>query len=336
MSLTMTNIDTGVRPIDCPVCFSVDCGQRPFPGASDVTEYVCPRCGAFALTGTAAAVLPHQFEIDPIRRALMSHKLRRMHQPECKTVWVASDSLDVFWIEGRLPTPQQQVDSLILWIGDNQPSPDSHAQNTSAFIAAWVGGNIPRAGNPSEPGLIWLFNQAPLKAFFERQHVGDKDHLQLTIAGWKKYADLKKIQIESRTAFMAMRFGQPELNNVVDTCFRRAVERTGFELRVLTDQQPAGLIDNQIRASIMSGRFVIADLTHGSHRAYWEAGFAEGFGLPVIYTCAKSQWDESKTHFDTNHLLTIVWDTSDLQKAENELAATIRATLRHEAKQSDG
>jgi hypothetical protein len=258
-----------------------------------------------------------------------------MHQPEGKTVWVNSDSLDAFWIEGRLPSPQQQADSLILWIGDHQPSPDSFAENTSTFIAAWVGANIPRVGNPSEPGLLWLFDQPQLEALLSRQHVGDKDHLQLTMAGWEKYADLKKIQIESRTAFMAMKFGEPELNKVVDNCFRRAVERTGFELRMLTDQQPAGLIDDQIRSAIMSGRFVIADLTHGSHGAYWEAGFAEGFGLPVIYTCAKSRWYESKTHFDTNHLLTILWDPADLQKTENELAATIRATLRHEAKQND-
>jgi hypothetical protein len=331
----MPDLHPGVWPTTCPVCFSGDCTNRPFPGAGGVTEYFCPRCGAFALTGTAAAVLPQKLEDQPIRRALMSHKLRQMHQPERKTVWIDSYYLDALWIESRLPSPQQQADSLILWIGDNQPSPDAYAENTSAFLASWVGASIPRVGNPSEPGLLWLFDQPELKALIARQRAGDKDHLQLTMSGWERYAALKKVQIESRTAFMAMKFGDDELNMVVDTCFRRAVERTGFELRMLTDQQPAGLIDDQIRSAIMSGRFVIADLTHGSHGAYWEAGFAEGFGLPVIYTCSKARWSESKTHFDTNHLLTILWDPADLQKTENDLAATIRATLRHEAKQSE-
>ena len=50
--------------------------------------------------------------------------------------------------------------------------------------------------------------------------------------------------------------------------------------------------------------------------AYWEAGFGEGLGLPVIYTCEISKWAESKTHFDTNHLVTIIWDPGDLQKAQ--------------------
>lgn len=153
--------------------------------------------------------------------------------------------------------------------------------------------------------------------------------------GWVRYDALKKTSIESRTAFMAMKFGNAMLEKVVSECFRPAVARAGFELRILTDEQPAGLIDDQLRAAILSARFLIADLTHGSHGAYWEAGFAEGLGLPVIYTCEATEWNESKTHFDTNHLKTIVWDISDLERAEKELTATIRATLRREAKQTD-
>jgi hypothetical protein len=331
----MVSLNPGTEETECPVCFSFDCARRPFPGAHDVTEYFCGRCGAFALTGTAAAILPRELESQPIRCALTSHKIRRMHQPEQKTVWIGSDSLATFWIEGRLPTPQQQLDNLILWIGDSQATPDSFAQSTAAFIGAWIGASIPQRGNPSEPGLMWLVFQLKDQRLFTRQVAGAEENWQLTMVGWERYAELKNVQIESRTAFMAMKFGDPELNRVVNECFRRAVGRAGFELRVLTDQQPAGLIDDQIRAAILSGRFVLADLSHGSHGAYWEAGFAEGCGLPVIYTCAKSKWDESKTHFDTNHLVTIIWDANNLQRTENELTATIRATLRGEAKQSD-
>jgi hypothetical protein len=100
---------------------------------------------------------------------------------------------------------------------------------------------------------------------------------------------------------MAMKFGQQDLNRAVDECFRPAVARTGFELRLLTDKQPAGLIDDQMRAAILASRFVISDLTHGSPGAYWEGGYGEGLGLPVIYTCEKSAWQKQKTHFDTNH-----------------------------------
>jgi hypothetical protein len=36
-----------------------------------------------------------------------------------------------------------------------------------------------------------------------------------------------------------------------------------------------------------------------------------------------------------NHLVTIIWEVTDLEKAGNALAATIRATLRAETKQTD-
>jgi nucleoside 2-deoxyribosyltransferase len=93
------------------------------------------------------------------------------------------------------------------------------------------------------------------------------------------------------------------------------------------------LIDDQIRVRIRASRFVIAELTHENRGVYWEAGFAEGLGRPVIYTCKKSA--ELKTHFDTNHHLTVRWEYDRLAEAASSLKATIRATLPTEAKQSD-
>lgn len=140
---------------------------------------------------------------------------------------------------------------------------------------------------------------------------------------------------------MAMQFGDEELNRVVKDCFKPAVKAAGFELRLLTEGQPAGLIDDQLRAALRTARFVIADLTHGNHGAYWEAGFAEGLGRPVIYTCRKNEWDqrdqpsELKVHFDTNHHLTVIWDPENLGDAATRLTTTTRASLPAEAQMTD-
>jgi hypothetical protein len=155
------------------------------------------------------------------------------------------------------------------------------------------------------------------------------------MAGWQRYEELKRAEVQSRTAFMAMQFDDEELNQMVNDAFKPAVARTGFELRVLTDGQPAGLINDQLRVALRTSRFVIADLTHGNKGAYWEAGFAEGLGRPVIYTCRKKEWQEQKTHFDTNHLNTIIWDPGNPEDAAVHLTATIRATLPAEAKMMD-
>jgi nucleoside 2-deoxyribosyltransferase len=130
---------------------------------------------------------------------------------------------------------------------------------------------------------------------------------------------------------MAMQFDDPDLDLVIEKSFRPAVQRAGFELRLITDRQPAGLIDDQLRVALRTSRFVIADLTHHNRGAYWEAGFAEGLGRPVIYTCREKEWHDQKTHFDTNHLVTVIWSSDKLEDAAQKLTATIRATLPDEA-----
>jgi nucleoside 2-deoxyribosyltransferase len=86
---------------------------------------------------------------------------------------------------------------------------------------------------------------------------------------------------------------------------------------------------------IRTSRFLISDLTHENAGAYWEAGFAEGLGKPVIYTCEKSEFEMHKTHFDTNHHLTVIWEMDDPEAVVEKLKATIRATLLGGAKLID-
>lgn len=134
---------------------------------------------------------------------------------------------------------------------------------------------------------------------------------------------------------MAMKFGDATLDSVLRECFQPAAARAGFTLRALNEQPSAGLIDNQIRAAIRASRFVIADLSLDNNGAYFEAGFAEGLGLPVIYTCEASKFDARTTHFDTNHMHTVKWDGASLTEAGNVLIATIRNTLPLESKLDD-
>ena len=131
---------------------------------------------------------------------------------------------------------------------------------------------------------------------------------------------------------MAMKFGDSTLTKVVDECFKLAVKKTDFDLQTLLEQPKTGSIDDPIRIEIRNSKFLITDLTHSNNGAYWEAGFAEELRKIVIYTCA---WKKEKTHFDTNHHQTIIWDENELDRAGETLKATIRASLPEEAIMSD-
>lgn len=197
------------------------------------------------------------------------------------------------------------------------------------------------------PSDAWALNHEELTVYLHwlvsRQFLvidASNDKYYLPLGGWVEASRLQKEHMANATlAFMALQFGDPRLEMVVKDYFVPAVKATGFELRRLNEGQPAGLIDDQLRVRLRTARFVIADLTHGNHGAYWEAGFAEGLGRPVIYTCEESVFnhpDRKKgTHFDTNHLVTVLWSETDLPKAAEQLKAHIRATLPTEARLED-
>jgi len=248
---------------------------------------------------------------------------------------VTSDLLENILVNGSLPKPHEQLENLILWLGENQPSMGAVVQVADQAIAA-VG--------TSDMGSVGFLTSQAIEAGLITGEVTNVfggecviPSAQLTLEGWRKFDELQRGKSSSRMAFMAMQFGDAELDGIYQDHFKLAVAASGFDLKRLDEGQPAGLIDDRLRVEIRQCRFLIADLTHQNKGAYWEAGYAEGLGKPVIYTCRKDVFDDKSKgpHFDTNHHLTVVWSPDDLAAAEAKLTATIRATLPDEAKLGD-
>lgn len=312
----------------CPVCGSsstLDHGEQGL-------VVNCVRCGQYLLTGDADNSLKALEPENPQLRSLLSHSIR-LRQSGTETPVVMKSLVEAVAKE-KAPTPAEQRDSLILWIGSNQPSPAHSAKVNIAEVAASVG-TFKELTMETESGWNWLHQQIGPERLYIVEPDGANGKFRLTMEGWRRYEEIKRLVQESRTAFMAMKFGDAQLTKLVDEHFRPAVQQTGFELHLLTDNQAAGLIDNQIRTAIRTAAFVIADLTHGNNGAYFEAGFAEGLGLHVIYTCKADVFHEKKTHFDTNHMVTLLWDPADASSAEELLKNTIRNTLPLKAKMQD-
>jgi hypothetical protein len=163
----------------------------------------------------------------------------------------------------------------------------------------------------------------------------DSQRVRLTPQGWRRVDELKRAHISSRYAFFARQFYNPDLDRLFEACLRQAVLETGYELRTVT--QRAGLIDAVIEDEIRRCRFVVADLSNKNDGAYWEAGFAEGLGKPVIYICRSvdEQGAQITTHFDANHRHTVKWDLAASEDFATRLKAVIRNTLLGDANQSD-
>jgi hypothetical protein len=316
--------------VGCVVCLNENCQCNREPQAE---HYNCPRCGVFDVVGTARRILPERLQKKIIDRSALSHVIRKA-QTSNHNFQIYEEDLPRYRDALRVGKPREIADNLILWIGSNQSSPDSFAMSDLFSLAATVASVVSGSG---EATFYWIVDYLKKENWIEEHpspphgRVGFK----LQIAGWDRYDELQHANVASRVAFMAMKFGDAILDRVLQECFKPSAFRAGFDLKALNETQPAGLIDNQIRAAIRRARFVIADLTHDNNGAYFEAGFAEGIGLPVIYTCERQKFADKKTHFDTNHMVTIPWHADALSEAGSALTATIRATFPEQANKED-
>ena len=156
-------------------------------------------------------------------------------------------------------------------------------------------------------------------------------NVNLTFDGWKQYEAEKRGEFEGNYGFIAMQFNDPDLDSFVRDVVKPAVKKsTDYDLVDMRDVGKAGIIDNIMRVQIRDAKFVIVDLTHGNNGAYWEAGYAEGLGKPVIYICEKEKFEsDDGTHFDTNHCTTVFWSKSrdNDEGFRQELIATLRRSL---------
>jgi nucleoside 2-deoxyribosyltransferase len=309
------------RTQQCNVCGS------PAAVRTDGGYYVfidCPRCGLFQLSRAFADDHP-VISTSEQKRALTSHLIRKMQQGAKRTV--LGDEFFASLSQHSLPRPAEMLDNLLLWISEQvgRPGATISFDYNSVSLAASIG-----AVDGSKE-VAWaqrtLVEQQLLKAGAWR---GDLlFDASLTALGWERVEELKRAHVASRYAFFARQFKNDDLNTLYESCLQQAVADTGFELRTVT--QKAGHIDAIIEDEIRRCRFLVADLSDDNAGAYWEAGFAEGLGKPVIYICR----DGKKTHFDTDHRQTVRWDLKKPDDAAKHLKAVIRNTLLGDAKQED-
>lgn len=247
----------------------------------------------------------------------------------------------------ELPKPRVQADNLLLWIGINAKEYNSEVSEELQVLISVIGSN-------SEEEVKWIADHLKEEKFIDhngfqvtfykskRNPPQDELNAVMTFKGWDRYYELLKPSNVSRLCFMAMQYNDPLLEKIYSEQIVKTLKQTGFDIKLLRETLKAGSIDDQLRVQIRRAKFILVDLTHDNEGAYWEAGFAEGLGKPVIYTCEKRFFNREDpysemggVHFDANHHLTVIWEENDLEKAADMLKATIRATLPESAKMED-
>lgn len=269
----------------------------------------CAFCGCYILTDDAFAEIVGVESIPD--RHLYSGAVRELYERSGKAVTVHSlqSLLDSVYVPKN---PVEQLDKLIL-----------HIQNQTQDLTQGI--EIVNESYPIVYGKRDSDFQFCLRAARDRGLTAESSstgRIKLTFNGWSRAVELSKALPESRRAFVAMWFGKTT-EDAWSNGIKPALEECGYQAIRIDKEEHNGKIDDRIIAEIRKSGLVIADFTGHRGGVYFEAGFAMGLGVPVIFTCSTDSLKGA--HFDTRQYNHIIWDEpGDLkEKLINRIEATI-------------
>ena len=145
---------------------------------------------------------------------------------------------------------------------------------------------------------------------------GNYQFYNLSFEGLKRMKEIKKIRPKSNQAFAAYQFID-KMHKIFKLAIKPALENEniGFKAYNVALPEFSGKICDEILAQIRKSSLLIADITGQRNAVHFEAGFAMGLGIPVIWTCQEDEETKIKDNFDTRQYKHIIWkDAEDLKK----------------------
>lgn len=324
--------------VDATVCPITGKPAQVERGTGDWLRFHSPAAGgSFEITGSAFEDLRGQFRKQSDRIRLVSW-LVDQHMAGTKHPRVTTNSLEPSRLPGKLPISRRvermyrflqsvlpTINSSLQYQGNTAGLPADRwgAEETRAYLRAWTA-----AQDDDELEML-------VKYAVASGHISAGRRIALTIEGWQHLEELDAAGAAHDQAFVAMWFSD-EVRAAYDDGIRPAIIETGYLPMRIDRKEHANKIDDEIIAEIRRSRFLIADFTcgvveqaTGSRVAvprggvYYEAGFAQGLRIPVIWTCREDHIND--VHFDTRQFNHITWSTpSDLkEKLANRIGAVI-------------
>ncbi len=276
-------------------------------------SYACRSCGLYELAGDT----PSLKNFNAHERLKICWRLRERFDEQVLAASapkpVSVDARLLSDISASLRAPDDPLDCLRLLVGwiQARSRPDGgYVQLREADFAV--------AHADSRAAMRYLLDQATGLGWIEQRA---NEGWRLTLDGWKQALEWKRKRPDARQVFVAMSF-DAQFRSAYDALAAAILEVGLTPMRVDQVEHNDKICDRLV-AEIRRSRLVIADCSHGSGNVYFEAGFALGLGLTVIWTCRESDKDELK--FDTRQYAHILW--KDPEELRRKLVDRLNATL---------
>jgi nucleoside 2-deoxyribosyltransferase len=291
--------------------------------AGDYEVFDSPRAGGkYWISGTASgAVLP----LTDLAKRLLTTWLCEQRRAGVEIPRIQSDVLNIIRTRQSLSVPSRLTRSLqvlgndIKELGSFLTLSSEWEQDTLRYLA--------ETESKSFGELTELFDMLNKTGLVEGTfYLGGGVNAHPTALGWQEIDNLSRRPLVSPQAFVAMWF-HGSTNDAYLKGIAPALSATGYKPVRIDKKEHNNKIDDEIVAEIRRSRFLVADFTCEPKNirggVYYEAGFAQGLGIPVIWSCKDASIND--LHFDTRQYAHIVWkDPSDLfLQLKNRIGATI-------------
>ena len=307
----------------CPICLNNDAtvANRP-PRDESVVD--CPQCLEFTISGSAPAIVA---ACDRGERWKISAWVVQ-NKPEILTTADIENA-----VKSSLPNLNTRADRVLSWL--HKTFPAGAKFSLLDLLVPKVGGakeiwdSAPYNYSQLTP-VGWCRSMSETNFMVDQVLCSDLQFLtrfggapitfQINTKGLLHLEGRKNEA--STVGFCAMWFSD-EVKPIWTSVIEPAIRSAGYEPLRIDSKQHNGKIDDEIMASIRSSRFVVADFTGSRGGVYYEAGFAHGLGLPVIFMCREGD----ELHFDIRQYNCIFWKADALEDAQTRLKNRILATL---------
>jgi len=288
----------------CEVCVYKNATTIP-SGGFDGVHQNCPRCGEFKLSGTASSVMRQSLGKD--KRALLSGWVRNQNRLGSVPM-ITTENLKKI-IATPLPSVIERANALLeeavlglKGLGDN------FNIGEPIFLAATY--------SSTAQDVKYLLGLLHDQGLAEAKTLDGG--CEILPGGYIRLDELKGRSSTSANGFVAMSF-HADLNDMYSNGFQVGILDAGYEPVRMDQLEHINRIDDEIINQVNSSKFIVADFTGHRSGVYFEAGYALGIGLPVFWTCKKSEMAD--LHFDIRQFNCIDWETPE------ELAKRLKVRL---------
>lgn len=274
----------------------------------ELAQVDCPRCSRYGITRTAVSVI-EKAQFSPPQIATLSGWA-------CENQPTRMSASDVERVVGRVRVSvEYRLNRLLLAIISETPALGSHVSlRGQKFV-----------------GVTYSQNEGELKFLAEQLYKqelavtgGDWSSPVVLPAGFERAEKLRSVASPSSIGFCAMWFDE-SVTPVWTDAIEPGVRAAGFDPKRIDNVEHNNRIDEEILAWIRRSRFLVADLTGQRAGVYFEAGFALGLGLSVIWMVREDEL--ASIHFDNRQYNFIRWRLDSLEEARSRLTNRIVATI---------